>query len=68
MKTIEENVKGLFWTRQEEMVEDLERILGCEAYAVNEEYITFEISEDVYINLYIGYAGTTMWIEKIEVE
>ena len=62
---IESMVEGLFWTRQEEMVKELETLLEDEAYAVNDEYITFA-DEDHYINLYIGHANTTMWIQKVE--
>lgn len=60
------NVEGKFWTRQNEMVEELEE-LDYEVTAINYEYAavvdTQDEDEREYI-LYLGHANTTMWVES----
>ena len=60
------NVEGKFWTRQNEMVEELEE-LDYEVTAINYEYAavvdTQDEDEREYI-LYLGYANNTMWVES----
>lgn len=60
------NVEGKFWTRQNEMVEELEE-LDYEVTSINYEYVTVTDIQDEdereYI-LYLGHANTTMWVES----
>lgn len=55
-----------FWTRLEEMVEDIEEY-GYEVLEANDEYIVVDNDaddEDEEIILYLGHANTTIWIER----
>ena len=67
IEKIEMNVSGNFWTRQDEMVEELEE-LGNEVVAVNYEYVSVIDLQDEdgaeYI-LYLGHANSTMWVESV---
>lgn len=70
MKDIEKvmmNVSGQFWTRQNEMVEELEE-LDYSVLEVNHEYVVVadlqDEDEEEYI-LYLGHANSTMWIENV---
>lgn len=67
IERIEMDVKGLFWTRQSEMIEELEE-LDYSVDEINYEYVvvTVEHNEDkgAYI-LYLGHANSTMWIERV---
>lgn len=60
------NVEGKFWTRQNEMVEELEE-LDYEVTSINSEYATVadiqSEGEEEYI-LYLGHANRTMWVES----
>ncbi len=60
------NVEGKFWTRQNEMVEELEE-MDYEVTSITYEYITVtdlqDDGEGEYI-LYLGHANSTMWIES----
>lgn len=54
-----------FWTRLDEMVEDIEEY-GCEVLGSNDEYIVIcNPDEDEETVLYLGHANTTIWIERI---
>lgn len=61
------NVEGKFWTRQDEMVEELES-LDYEVTYTSYEYVAVtdlqDEDETEYI-LYLGHANTTMWIESV---
>lgn len=65
MGSIIEKTNGLFWTREDEMVEELEE-LGFSVDDVNGEYVSVygENEEAIYI-LYLGHANTTMWVERV---
>lgn len=62
------DVEGKFWTRQNEMVEELEE-LDYEVVALCHEYVGVvdlqDDSEAEYI-LYLGHANSTMWVEKVK--
>lgn len=64
------NVEGKFWTRKDEMVEELED-MGYEVIEIYDEYVAVtdlqdkDESEGEYI-LYLGHANTTMWIESVK--
>ena len=62
------NMEGKFWTRQNEMVEELEE-LDYEVTAINYEYAAVVDTQDEdkreYI-LYLGHANSTMWIESVK--
>lgn len=60
---VEMNVAGLFWTKTDEMVEDLEE-LGYYVEDVNEEYVVVNDGNDLYI-MYLGHANKTMWVQKV---
>ena len=56
-----------FWTRLDEMVEDIEEY-GYAVLEANDEYIIVEndtCDEEDEVVLYLGHANTTIWIEKI---
>ncbi len=61
------NVEGKFWTRQDEMVEELES-LDYEVTYISYEYVAVTDLQDEdeaeYI-LYLGHANTTMWVESV---
>lgn len=63
------NVEGKFWTRQDEMVEELES-LDYEVVEKSWESVTVvdlqDEDEAEYI-LHIGHANSTMWVERVEV-
>lgn len=67
IEKVEMNVSGQFWTRQNEMVEDLED-LGYDVVEINWEYVTvvdtYDDNEPEYI-LYLGHANSTMWVERV---
>ena len=62
------NVEGKFWTRKDEMVEELED-MDYEVIEIYDEYIAVadlqDENEGEYI-LYLGHANTTMWIESVK--
>lgn len=61
-----ENLGHDFWTRLEEMVEDIEEY-GYEILEANDEYIVVKnnaYDENEEIILYLGHANTTIWIER----
>lgn len=72
---IEQELVGAFWTRIDELVQDIEE-LGYNVTAAYDEYIVasqdeddgYIIADDEEENeviIYLGHANTTMWIEKI---
>lgn len=52
-----------FWTRKNEMVEDINE-KGYEVVEFNDEYVIIE-NEDETLELILGHANSTMWVEKI---
>lgn len=67
LERVEMDFGGLFWTRQNEMIEEIEE-LDYIVTEVNWEYVTVtdmhDDEENCYI-LYLGHANSTMWIESI---
>lgn len=61
------NVGDKFWTKQDEMVEELES-LDYEVTYISYEYVAVTDLQDEdeaeYI-LYLGHANTTMWVESV---
>lgn len=59
---------GLFWTRRNEMIEEIES-LDYSVYEVTSEYVCIQDLQDEdeaeYI-LYLGRANTTMWVESVK--
>ena len=68
IERIENDVCGDFWTRLNELVDDVED-MGYPVEDACEEYIVIRESEDEdsqpYI-LYLGHANSTMWVESIK--
>lgn len=64
-----ENLDGKFWTRQDEMVAEIEALdyevisLGWEVVVV----IDLQEDDDVEYILHIGHANRTMWVESVEI-
>lgn len=67
MKGIESALSGSFWTRMDEMLDEIEEA-GYPVEFMTEEYVVIRNSDEddaeEYI-LYLGHANTTMWIESI---
>lgn len=67
IERVEMDFNGLFWTRQNEMVEELEELdyyveeVNCEYVVVTDGH---DDEEQSYI-LYLGHANSTMWVESI---
>lgn len=62
-----ENLGRDFWTRLEEMVEDIQEY-GYRVLEANDEYIVVENDtedDDGETVLYLGHANTTIWIERV---
>lgn len=62
------NVEGKFWTRQDEMVQELEE-LDYEVVALCHEYVgVVDLQDDDEANyiLYLGHANSTMWVENVK--
>ena len=68
MKGIESALNGRFWTRMDEMLDEIEEA-GYPVEFMTEEYVVIRASDEddaeEYI-LYLGHANTTMWIENIK--
>jgi hypothetical protein len=66
LERVEMDMSGKFWTRQNEMVEELEE-LDYEVTEINGEYVAVidlhDDDEAEYI-LYLGHANSTMWVER----
>ncbi len=59
------NVEGKFWTRQDEMVEELES-LDYEVTYISYEYVAVtDLQDEAEYILYLGHANTTMWVESV---
>ena len=61
------DVEGKFWTRQNEMVEELEE-LDYEVVALCHEYVSVvDLRDDGEVEyiLYLGHANSTMWVQKL---
>ena len=62
------DVEGKFWTRQNEMVEELESLnyevvsLGWETLVV----VDLQDEDETEYTLHIGHANRTMWITEVE--
>lgn len=62
------NVEGKFWTRQSEMVEELESLdyevveLGADTLVV----VDLQDEDETEYTLRIGRANGTMWIQSVE--
>lgn len=66
----EEVLGGQFWTRLDEMIEDIEEY-GYHVTAANDEYIVVEndtYDEESEVILYLGHANDTIWIERVRGE
>lgn len=67
LERVEMDMSGKFWTRQNEMVEELEE-LDYEVTENNGEYVAVidlhDDDEAEYI-LYLGHANSTMWVERV---
>lgn len=67
LERVEMDMSGKFWTRQNEMVEELEE-LDYEVTEVSYEYVAVidlhDEDEAEYI-LYLGHANSTMWVERV---
>lgn len=62
------NVEGKFWTRRNEMVDELEG-LDYEVTSINNEYLIvtdLQDEDDGEYILHLGHANSTMWIESAE--
>ena len=67
LRVIEADVARSFWTRLDEMIEELE-YLGYDVVEANGEYVSIiadEDDEDAEYILYLGYANTTMWVTRV---
>lgn len=68
IERVKMDVEGLFWTRTDEMVEELEE-LDYYVEDVNGEYVVVNDGHDDDINacyiLYLGHANTTIWVERV---
>ncbi len=71
MTTIEKvmmNVEGKFWTRQNEMIKELEA-LDYEVTRISSEYVTvtdLQDEDEAEYNLYLGYKNSTIWIKSVK--
>ena len=62
------NVEGKFWTRRNEMVEELEE-LDYEVTEINDEFVAvvdLQDDEEAEYVLYLGHAGRTMYVENVK--
>lgn len=62
-----ENLGGQFWTRLNELQEDIEEY-GYRVLEINDEYVVVENDTDDdedEVILYLGHANTTIWIERV---
>lgn len=67
IEKVEMNVCNQFWTRQNEMMEELED-LDYSVLEINHEYVVVadlqDEDEEEYI-LYLGHTNSTMWVENV---
>lgn len=62
------NVEGKFWTRQNEMVEELEG-LDYEVVSISWDtlvVVDLQDEDETEYTLHVGHANRTMWIESAE--
>lgn len=67
LERVEMDMSGKFWTRQNEMVEELEE-LDYEVTEINGEYVAvIDLHDDDEAEhiLYLGHANSTMWVERV---
>lgn len=67
VERVEMDMSGKFWTRQNEMVEELEE-LDYEVTEINGEYaavIDLHDEDEAEYILYLGHANSTMWVERV---
>ncbi len=62
---IEQELMGQFWTRLNEMVDDIVD-MGLEVLEANDEYIVVADDDEEETVLYLGLANSTRWIERIK--
>ena len=65
---IENDLCGCFWTRMDEMLDEIEEA-GYPVEFMTEEYVVILGSEEEDSQefiLYIGSAGRTMWIQSVK--
>lgn len=55
---------GLFWTRYDELLDAVEGMGYTVEYATDEYIIVTDEEENEY-TLYLGWAGSTMWIKEV---
>ena len=67
-KKVMTDVEGKFWTRKNEMVEELESLdyevveAGWETVVV----VDLQDEDETEYVLHIGHANTTMWVESVQ--
>jgi len=64
-----DDVAGEFWTRQDEMIKDLED-LGYEVLLANDEYFAIrawdpECDDPFEFQLFLGHANSTIWVTEV---
>lgn len=68
IEKVKMDLDGLFWTRRNEMIEEIES-LDYSVYEITSEYVCIQDLQDEdeaeYI-LYLGHANTTMWVESVK--
>ena len=63
-ETIFNYLNGSFWTREDEMIEDIE-CLDLTVEDSNNEYVAAVDSDENEYLIYLGHANTTMWVERV---
>ena len=68
IEKVKMNVMGKFWTRQNEMVEELESLDYWVVYRGWEEVIVVDLQDEdePEFDLCIGHANGTMWVEDVK--
>lgn len=63
-----EAVKGLFWTRPEEMDQELEKMgyVTVETPWSCEYTFVQDVQDEKEYILYLGHANRTMWVQSVE--
>ena len=60
------NVEGKFWTRQDEMIEEVES-LGYKVVEISDDcLVVVDLQDETEHILHVGRANETMWIESAE--
>ena len=66
-KMVESLFDGMFWTRSDEMVEEIVE-MGfevVESYPLPCEYVVIRDDDDNEFVLYLGCANTTVWVDRV---